>query len=75
MNRQSTAAKSGVTGILFGLLAGAVIAGVATLLFTPHKGSATRAMIKDRSLRAKDIIIFRAREAAQSVGHDGHKKK
>ncbi len=68
------ATKPSITSLLWGILAGAVVAGAVTLLLTPNSGKATRSMIKDRSLQARDIIIFRAREAAQSVGHDGHKK-
>ncbi len=74
MNTQPTATKSGILGVFIGLLVGAAAAGIATLLLTPRSGNDTRAMIKNSTLRARDAILFHAREAAGTTPQNGHKK-
>ena len=74
LENQPTGVKPGISGLLLGVLAGAVIAGVAVLLFTPRSGKDTVAMIKDRSARARNAVVFHVKEAARQASHNGHKK-
>ena len=53
------------------------MAGIAVLLYTPRTGRETRSMIKDRTLQAKEAIIWHANQEAQAVEqkNNNHKKK
>ena len=65
-NRETVAGApgAGVGGIFLGILIGAVIGGVAALLFAPQTGSDTRGMIRDRYGQMKDVFRGTAKEVA-----------
>jgi gas vesicle protein len=65
--KQQSGTKSNIKWVGLGLLTGATIAGTAVLLYTPHSGKGNRIIIRNRFIRAKNRIIYRAREAALAV--------
>jgi gas vesicle protein len=75
MSIRQTSDKPGLIGVWLGVVIGATIAGVVTLLLNPQSGHDNRATIRDRALRAREAIIWHARAEAQSVEEKNHKKK
>ena len=66
-NGTGAATGFGVGGFLLGMLAGAVVGGVAALLLAPRPGPETRQAIMDRMSQMQEIVRSRAREAQQEV--------
>jgi len=64
MDGEKTAAF-GVGTFFLGILAGAVIGGVAALLMAPKSGPETRDMLKDRFSQMKEIVRSKTKEAQE----------
>lgn len=74
----AAAAGFGIGGFFLGMLAGAVVGGIAALLLAPKSGPETREMITDRMNQWKDIVKSRAHEvgeAAKGMGQQGMRQQ
>ena len=65
--KQQADTKSNIKWLGLGILTGATIAGTAVLLSTPHSGRGNRLLLRNRFIRARNRIVYRAREAALAV--------
>jgi len=57
-----------------GLLTGAIVAGATTVFLAPTSGPEFRTLARERAARAKDWIVYRAREEARAKNGDKRKK-
>ena len=68
MNNRGAAAGAGIGGFLLGMLAGAVVAGVATLLLAPKSGSDTRAIIMGKAAETREKLKSQIGSVREKLG-------
>jgi gas vesicle protein len=59
---------AGMGTFFLGMLAGAVVAGVAVLLLAPRPGRETRAMLRDKAMETRKMLQDRMGDVSEKLG-------